>query len=57
MTGREAYEEDTRRKPTYPHNGRPRPRWDDLDDIAQSSWVKSPSPREWKRLPQETEND
>tara|TARA_R100000935_G_scaffold5325_1_gene12236 strand:- start:1973 stop:2146 length:174 start_codon:yes stop_codon:yes gene_type:complete len=52
MDGRQAYEADRKARPNY-HNGKPRPAWDDLDDIAQHSWVKSPSPREWKPLPTE----
>ena len=46
MTGREAYKEDVRRKPTY-HNGQPRKQWDDLDAIAQWSWNRNPTPRDW----------
>ncbi len=57
MTGREAYEADVRRRPVYSHDGTPRPPWDELDHIAQQSWVKSPSPRDWKPLPKETPND
>lgn len=48
MTGREAYEEDVRRRPLY-ENGAPRPDWDDLDEHAQWSWNKSPTPREWAK--------
>lgn len=47
MTGREAYEEDVRRKPLY-DDGTPRPDWDALYELAQWSWNKSPWPREWK---------
>ncbi len=53
MTGRQAYEADCKLRPNYGRSGKPRPKWDDLDDIAQQSWIKSPSPREWKPLPTE----
>lgn len=46
MTGREAYEEDVRRKPTY-DDGTPRKTWDKLDRMAQSTWHLNPAPREW----------
>lgn len=46
MTGREAYEEDVRRRPTY-DNGAPRRSWDQLDDIAQLSWTRNPTPRDY----------
>ena len=35
--GQAAYEEDVRRKPLY-HDGTPRKRWDELDEIIQWSW-------------------
>jgi hypothetical protein len=41
-----AYEEDVRRRPTY-DNGVPRCTWDQLPDIAQWSWEKNPTPRDW----------
>ena len=44
MTGREAYEEDCRRKPHY-HTGQPRKPWEQLDSVEQWSWDKSPTPR------------
>ncbi|WP_156912310.1 hypothetical protein [Roseibium algicola] len=47
MTGQEAYEEDVRRCPLYPHNGKPRPQWDDLSDLIKSTWNKYPDPREY----------
>lgn len=48
MTGREAYEADCRRKPSYP-NGAPRLAWDQLDSVAQWSWNKNPTPRPWNK--------
>ncbi len=45
MTGREAYEEDVRRKPLY-EDGTPRKRWDQLTDLIQRTWEQSPEPRE-----------
>lgn len=39
MTGREAYEEDVRRKPLY-EDGTPRKRWDDLPEIVRWSWKR-----------------
>lgn len=44
MTGREAYEEDCRRCPTYP-DGTPRKAWDKLPDICRWSWNRNPTPR------------
>lgn len=49
MTGREAFEEDVRRQPTYPGTDKPRKTWDELDEIQQLSWNRSPTPREWDR--------
>jgi hypothetical protein len=48
MTGREAYEEDCRRRPTYP-DGTPRKTWEELADVERSSWDRDPTPREWRR--------
>ena len=45
MTGEEAYNEDRRRVPDYPHNGQPRPLWHQLDDVVQDSWNRNPTPR------------
>ena len=42
MTGREAYEADCRRVPTY-HDGTPRRAWDDLCAIARLSWERNPT--------------
>jgi hypothetical protein len=41
--GRAAYEADVRERPNY-HDGKPRPSWNALSDIAQWSWEKSPYP-------------
>lgn len=46
MTGKEAYEEDVRRRPYY-HNGAKRRSWDQLDDVIQWSWNRKPTPREY----------
>ncbi len=35
--GREAYEADVRKRPNY-HDGSPRPRWDQLREVAKYSW-------------------
>lgn len=37
MTGRDAYEADRTRQPLY-HDGKPRPDWDHLSEIAKWSW-------------------
>lgn len=47
MTGKQAYEEDCRRRPTY-HDGTKRQHWDQLDKIAKDSWDRNPVPRNWK---------
>lgn len=44
---RQAYEEDVRRQPLY-HDGTPRIGWDNLSAQARDSWIKNPTPREWK---------
>lgn len=49
MTGKQAYEEDLRRCPIYPHTGKPRPRWDELSDVVKCSWNKNPTPRDFAR--------
>ena len=43
MTGKQAYEEDVRRKPNY-HDGSPRKRWDQLAPEVQNTWNKNPTP-------------
>jgi hypothetical protein len=45
--GQIAYEEDVRRKPNH-HDGTSRPAWDQLSDVAQWSWERNPTPRDWK---------
>ncbi len=44
MTGRQAYEEDVRRKPTYEDGTRRLP-WDCLPDYAKATWDYNPTPR------------
>ncbi len=41
--GRAAYEADRAARPHY-HDGVPRPRWDQLRDFAQETWMKEPRP-------------
>lgn len=41
MTGREAYEADLQKRPTYP-DGSPRKSWEQLDDLARWSWSREP---------------
>lgn len=36
--GRQAYEEELAREPTYRANGKPRPKWDELSLAAQEAW-------------------
>lgn len=47
MTGREAYEEDCRRCPTY-HNGEKRLAWEHLGRWCQATWDRNPTPREYR---------
>lgn len=42
--GRAAYEADLVRKPFY-RDGVPRPKWDQLRDFAQDSWIRNPTPK------------
>lgn len=42
-----AYEEDVRRRPFY-NDGSPRCDWHSLDDLRRSTWIKNPTPREFK---------
>lgn len=42
VDGREAYEADLLLHPTY-HDGRARPSWENLSDIARRSWQHAPS--------------
>lgn len=46
MTGKEAYEEDCRRKPCYDNGGK-RKEWDELCPIFQRQWNEKPVPRNW----------
>lgn len=46
MTGREAYEADVRRRPTYP-DGAPRKTWEQLCDVARWSWERGLTPDDW----------
>ena len=46
--GQLAYEEDCRREPNYA-SGKPRPSWDQLDQLARQSWNVFPTPRARKR--------
>ena len=48
--GQAAYEEDCRRKPTYPNGGQRIP-WERLPDYAQWSWEREPTPRDWAPTP------
>ena len=48
LTGKQAYEEDVRRMPTY-HDGTPRRPWERLDEVTQWSWNRNPTPRNWKK--------
>lgn len=56
--GREAYEEDCRRSPTYvfgtdPETGKPadgtkkRRPWDEIDEAARESWRQDPTPTDY----------
>ncbi len=47
MTGREAYEDDVRRCPTYV-DGTARDTWEQLSDLARTSWNRDPTPREYR---------
>lgn len=42
--GRAAYEADLARKPFY-HDGVRRPRWEQLRECAQDSWIRNPTPK------------
>ncbi len=43
-TGKEAYEDDVRKRPNY-ENGQRRPKWEDLRETAQYSWNRNPTAR------------
>ena len=38
--GRKAYEAHVRKNPLY-NNGRPRPTWDQIGEVAQASWRRN----------------
>jgi hypothetical protein len=42
--GQRAYERDLARQPSY-HDGKPRPAWSDLWDVAKWSWDRNPTDR------------
>ncbi|CAH1658542.1 hypothetical protein CHELA1G11_12893 [Hyphomicrobiales bacterium] len=44
--GRAAYEADVAARPQY-HDGSARKTWEQLDDVAQWSWERNPTPRAW----------
>jgi hypothetical protein len=46
--GQLAYEADVRAKPFY-DDGKTRPSWDRLGEVAKLSWEQNPTPR-WKAL-------
>lgn len=37
--GKEAYELDCQNRPNY-HDGRPRPKWEELSEVARWSWKR-----------------
>lgn len=43
----EAYNADVRACPTY-HDGTPRKQWHELGDVERESWIKNPTPREYR---------
>lgn len=42
--GQAAYERDLVKSPRY-HDGKPRPSWVKLDDLARWSWERNPTDR------------
>lgn len=42
--GQAAYEADLRWRPNY-DGGKPRKTWDQLGDLARSTWERNPTPR------------
>ncbi len=46
MTGREAYQADVQRRPTY-EDGTPRKTWGQLGQAERWTWDKNPTPRHW----------
>lgn len=49
MTGREAYEADVARRPTY-HDGTARRAWEALPDHVRATWERNPTPRTWEAV-------
>lgn len=45
--GQIAYEADCAAKPSY-HDGKARTPWEKIGRMAQESWNKNPTPRNWK---------
>lgn len=45
--GQQAYERDVAKAPRY-HDGQPRRAWQDIGAIAQWSWERNPTDREWQ---------
>lgn len=45
--GQLAYEEDVRRQPTQPWDGKPRQTWDEISDEARGTWERNPTARDW----------
>lgn len=41
--GQIAYEADVAARPFY-HDGAPRKSWDELSELARSTWIKNPTP-------------
>ena len=42
--GQAAYERDVKRKPLYP-DGKPRRKWEELDEVSRWTWSKNPTDR------------
>ena len=55
MKAKQAYDEDCRRAPNY-HDGTPRKKWKELCDVAKSSWIENPTPRNFKTSNKESHN-
>ena len=47
MTAEQAYREDLARRPNY-DDGSPRKSWQELGEVERSTWVKNPTPRDFK---------
>lgn len=46
--GQIAYEQDCKARPTY-MGDKPRCTWEQLDPVAQASWERNPTPRDWSQ--------